>query len=212
MKKLILIISLLLTLEGCAVLGTAAVGSAGAGLVVYDRREVKTIVNDENISFQTSQKLQENAQLYSRCHIAVSTYDGVLLIVGQAPTQELKNEVTDVAKTVPGVKRLYNELTLEAPTTTLIRTNDTWLTTKVKSALIGTKGLQSGQFKVVTENGTVFLMGIVTREQAKVAIDQARRVAGVQKVVTVFQYTSAAASPSGEAQPPAEASHQNENH
>lgn len=203
MKKLLILILALLSLEGCvAFLGGAAIGTAGTSAVVYDRREGKTIMNDENMSYQVTQKLQENAGISSRCHVSVTTYNSVLLLMGQAPTQELKNEITEMAKTIPGVKRIYNEMTIEAPTTTLIRTNDTWLTTKVKSVLLGTKGLKSGQFKVVTENGTVFLMGIVSHEQAKVAVDQARGIEGVQKVATVFQYTQPLVTPTAEVPPP----------
>lgn len=79
-------------------------------------------------------------------------------------------------------------MTIEAPTSSLTRTSDAWITSKIKTKFIGAKGLSSSHFKVVTENGTVFLIAHVTRDQAAMAVNVARHVDGVQKVVKIFDY------------------------
>jgi osmotically-inducible protein OsmY len=178
----------MLILPGCVpVVAGAAVGATG-GAVLYDRRPMKVMAQDDNIAYAIEKKLFHIDEIRTQCHVGITLYGGVVLLVGQAPTQVLKDQVTTVAKTVPGIKRLYNQITIGAPTSYLTRTSDSWITTKVKTQLIMAKNLKSGQFKVLTENGTVFLMGIVSRSQAQIAVDIARRVSGVQKVVKVFEY------------------------
>ncbi len=188
LQKIFLLIFLCVTLQGCVILlGGAAVGAAGAA-IIYDRRDMKTMVNDEKLSRQVLTALESNAQIKQQCHIVVSTYRGVVLIAGQAPTQELKQTIDKIVKQETGKHRLYNEVTIEGPTSGLTRTSDSWITTKVKAKLIDTKGLKSGEFKVVTENGIVYLMGVVSKSQAQLATNAAKTVGGVQKIVTVFQY------------------------
>jgi osmotically-inducible protein OsmY len=94
-----------------------------------------------------------------------------------------------LAHSVADVKRIYNEITIQGPTSSLTRTSDAWITTKIKSQMLATDDLQSGTIKVLTENGAVYLMGVVTHDQADMSVDIARQVSGVQKVVKIFQYT-----------------------
>ncbi len=188
LQKLFLLIFLCVTLQGCVVLlGGAAIGSAGAA-IIYDRRDVKTMMNDEKLSRQVLLELETNEQIKQQCHIVVSTYRGMVLIAGQAPTKELQQTINKIAKQETGKHRLYNEVTIEGPTSGLTRTSDSWITTKVKAKLIDTKGLKSGEFKVVTENGTVYLMGVVSKSQGQLATNAAKTVGGAQKIVTVFKY------------------------
>jgi osmotically-inducible protein OsmY len=111
-----------------------------------------------------------------------------VLLAGQAPTEELRQRIVEITKKIPNVKRIYNEIALQAPSSALTTASDAWITAKVKTALLGAKGLHSGQFKIVTENGTVFLMGVVERKQADLAVEATRKVDGVQKVVKIFEY------------------------
>lgn len=187
LKKIFVIIFLASMLQGCT-MATAAVNAAG-GTVIYDRRPIKMIIKDDDISYAITKKLHVAKDIMQQCHIAVTSYNRVVLIVGQAPTMALKNKVLSIAQTVPGVRRFYNEITIEAPSSSLTRTSDAWITTKVKTRLLATKNLQSGQFKVLTENGTVFLMGKVSRSQAVKAVNVVRHTSGAQKVVKVFEYT-----------------------
>ena len=91
---------------------------------------------------------------------------------------------------MPDVTKVYNEIAVKGPTSSLSRASDSWITTKIKTQMLATKGLQSGSIKVVTENGAVYLMGMVSREQADTSVNIARQVTGVQKVVKIFQYTN----------------------
>lgn len=184
------IIILGLSLQGCfAVVGGAALGAVGAS-VMYDHRDINTMMNDETISRHITLALNADKTIRTQCHVVVSTYKGTVLLAGQAPTPTLRNKIEKIAREQAQAQsnHLYNEISIEGPTTMLSRSSDAWITTKVKTTLLNTPDLKSGQIKVVTENGTVYLMGIVSRSQAQSATNATRTVEGVQKVVTVFQY------------------------
>ena len=103
-------------------------------------------------------------------------------------TEELRQQVIDVVRNLPDVKRVHNELAVSQLTTFESRSGDTWITSKVKSQMLSTKELKSTLVKVVTENDTVFLMGIVTEKEADMAVEVARNVEGVKRVVKIFEY------------------------
>jgi osmotically-inducible protein OsmY len=112
----------------------------------------------------------------------------VVLLTGEANTPEIRQQAEEAAHTVADITQVYNQLTIQGPSSSLSRTSDSWITTKIKTQMLATKGLQSGTIKVVTENGAVYLMGIVSRDQADTSVNIARQVSGVQKVVKIFQY------------------------
>jgi osmotically-inducible protein OsmY len=95
----------------------------------------------------------------------------------------------ELVKKVDKVTHVYNELTIAAPSSLVSRSSDSYITTKVKTQLFADKNVSGIQFKVVTEKGVVYLMGIVSRAEAEIATDIARQTGGVQKVVKLFQYT-----------------------
>ena len=109
-------------------------------------------------------------------------------MVGQAQSEELRERAYDYVSRVKNIRRVYNQVKVSGSTSMLERSNDAWLTTKVKSALVAQKRVPSGLIKVVTENGDVYLMGIVSQYQAGLAANTARRVDGVREVIKVFQY------------------------
>jgi osmotically-inducible protein OsmY len=174
-------------LSGCV--GAFAAGAVTGGTVANDRRSLETINTDQEIRFKADMKITADKSLNSECHIVVATFNSIVLLVGQAPTKTLKAKATKYVETVPNVRRIYNEITLSGPTSPLTQSSDAWITTKVRSAMLATKDLNSGQIKVVTENGSVYLMGIVTHEQADIAVEVARKITGVQRVVKIFEYT-----------------------
>jgi osmotically-inducible protein OsmY len=191
MRLGLLIILIALGLQGCvATTSGAAAGTTGATgtTAVYDKRNVKTILQDENISYQMTKRLFNYPNVTKQSHVVISTYQDTVLLAGQAPTEKLRDKIVEITKQDPRIKRLYDEITIEGPSSSLTRASDAWITAKVKTQLLATKNLKSRQFKVVTENGVVFLMGVVDRSQAQVAVNVARHVDGVQKVVKVFQY------------------------
>jgi len=176
-------------LQGCAgvVVGGAATGAA----VIHDRRTSGTVIDDEIIEFKVIDRMMKNTALNEKTHINATSYNNVLLLTGEAPTEELKQEVYDLLKTIPNVKRVHNEITVAAPSAYLSRSSDTWITAKVKTLMLkidDIKGFDPTRVKIVSENGTVYLMGLVTRAEGDAVTDVARKVDGVQRVVKVFEY------------------------
>jgi len=121
-------------------------------------------------------------------HIVVTSYNGVVLLGGQTPRPELKQLADQAARSVQNVTRLHNELEVMPPTTALVRSNDALMTSNAKAQLLSDSAAASTRIKVVTENGVVFLLGIVTHQQARDALVVVEDVAGVQKIVKLFQY------------------------
>ena len=120
----------------------------------------------------------------------VTSYNGVILLAGQTPRSELKDLAAQTARAVQGVKKVYNELQVQRPASLLARSNDSLLTTKIKTQMIADSSVPSARIKVVTENGIVYLLGLVTREEANAATRVVQSVSGVQKVIRLFEYTN----------------------
>lgn len=184
----IMILALTLSLQGCIFVVGAAAGAAGIA-AVYDHRKLKQIADDQQLANSIFDKIRANSQLTnSRSHIAVTCFNRVILLSGQTTTPSLRQQAGEIAQNTPGVKRVYNEVSVKGPSSSLTRASDSWITTKIKTQMLATEDLKSGSIKVMTENGSVYLLGIVTRDQAETAVDIARQVSGVQKVVKMFQY------------------------
>lgn len=122
--------------------------------------------------------------------IVVTAYNGVVLLAGQTPRNELKDLAAQRARAVQGVKKVYNELQVQQPASLLARSNDSLLTTRIKTQMLADSSVPSGKIKVVTENGIVYLLGIVNRSEATAATNVVQGVSGVQKVVRLFEYTN----------------------
>lgn len=177
---------LILALEGC--IPAAFVAGAATGVVIYDHRPAKTIVEDREITFSIQHRLSYDNDLYQQANVSVTTLNHIVLLLGQTPTAQLRNQAEEIAKANTKVKMVYNEITIEKPILAIKRANDSWITTKVKTVLATVSGLNSTTLKVVTENGVVYLMGLTTRSQAALATAKTRTVAGVKKVVKLFEY------------------------
>lgn len=168
---------------GCA---PALMGVAAGSYLVYDKRNLNTIYKDTNITFQINQKIIATPALKKNAHIVVETQQGVVLLVGEiaAPAQRIIAE--KLVLSMPGVKRIYNELVIARVVSFTQRANDTWITSKVRPQLLLKKRLKSGAIKIVTENSKVYLMGKISSEQGNLAASAARKVPGVKQVVKVF--------------------------
>ncbi len=188
-KNGVILISLVLSLQGCIFVAGAAAGAAGVA-VVYDHRKLENILKDQQITKKISDQIMANQALSENNHIEVTTFNQVVLLTGETSTADERQQVEAIARANPDVTKIYNELTVKGATSSLTRASDSWITTKIKTEMLATEDLQSGTIKVVTENGTVYLMGIVNRSQADMAVDIARKVSGVQKVVKIFKYTN----------------------
>ncbi len=192
MKRIFLTLMTALSLSSLLLQGCVFVAGAAAGAVaiaaVYDHRSIQNVLNDTELANKIVRKINMSAALRDESHIEVIVFNHVVLLTGETPKAAWRDEAGEIAKSMPNVERVYNQLTIQGPTSSLTRTSDSWITTKIKSEMLAEKDLKSGSIKVVTENGVVYLMGMVSREQADIAVDIARQVQGVQKVVKVFQY------------------------
>jgi osmotically-inducible protein OsmY len=175
-----------LLLQACV--PAAFVAGAAAGVVVYENRSMKTMVQDQNIIQEGIAKINSDQELRDKAHIVITAFNHVALVVGQAPTTAMRDRALSLVQDVHNVSRIYNEVTIGEPTGAGTRSNDAWITTKVKTALLTKSGLRSSQIKILTENGTVYMLGLVTKAQADLAVDAAKTVQGVQKVVKLFEY------------------------
>ena len=175
-----------LLLQGCvaaAVVGTAAVGTKAA----TDPRSVGTQVDDGTLEVRVNSALSKE-QIKKEARINVTAYQGKVLLVGQSPNAELSARAKQIAMGVDGANEVYNEIRQGQPIGLGEASNDTWITTKVRSQLLTSDLVKSSNVKVTTENGEVFLMGLVTEREAKAAADIASRVSGVKRVTTAFTF------------------------
>ncbi|KTD76477.1 BON domain-containing protein [Legionella waltersii] len=170
-------------LTGCV---AAVVAGAAAGLV-YDKRSVSSMEADARLFHVIHKSIVRNPQ-FADSRILVTSFNRIILLVGQTPTASTRVLAERIAHNTPEVKRVYDEVTIGNPIPLTQRTKDSVITSQVRSSMLAKKGLESGSIRIVTENGVVYLMGIVSDEQASLAVDVARRISGVRKVVKIFQY------------------------
>lgn len=190
-KKLLTVLSLTCLLQGCIFVVGAAAGAAAIAMV-YDHRPVEETIEDTKLANKIVDNIHSVPALRNESHINVTVFNKIVLLTGETPNPEWRQQAENIAKSTPNVGRVYNQITIQGPTSSLTRTSDSWITTKIKGQMLAREELKtnSSSIKVVTENGVVYLMGNVTRQQADVAVDIARQVSGVQKVVKIFQYTN----------------------
>lgn len=185
--RLICYIALTISVSAC-VATAVTVAAVTTVDVVHDRRTVGDYIDDNNIEFTVRTFVVRDDELRTRAHISATSMNGILLLTGEAPTTDLKNKVANFSANVEGVRQVVNEIRISGETGYLSRTNDVWLTTKVKSTLFAKTKLDANRVKVISEHGNVYLMGLVTREEAATATQIAREVGGVTQVVQVFEY------------------------
>jgi len=144
-------------------------------------------VEDESIETKAKVNIHAADDALYDANIVVVSYNGYVLIAGQVGSDKLKALATNVVRKIDGVRRIYNELEIAAPSSALTRTSDTWITAKVKTWLLGRSDTEGQRVKVVTEDGVVYLMGLVTREEAARITAVAADISGVQRVVQLFE-------------------------
>jgi osmotically-inducible protein OsmY len=176
-------------LGGCA--AVVVTGAATSANAAHDRRTIGAYIDDEGIELKALLAITDDKEVYKQVHVNVISVNGVVLLVGQAPTEALRMKVEDLTRDIEKVRVVHNEMTIAAPNSYMTRSSDSLITAKVKGSLFGIKG-QEGfdptRVKVVTENGVVYLMGILYRSEADAVATKASRVSGVQKVVKLFEY------------------------
>ena len=188
--KIISILSLTLLLQGCVGVLFAGVGTGIAS--VTDRRATSTQVSDQAIDVRATHRLSTTNPLWKDSRLVVITTNGKSLLIGQTPSQAYSQQAEAIVKGIPGVSEVFNELRITKPIDMTARSQDSWLTSKVKSTLLAEKNLDGSKVKVVSENGEVFLLGLVTQREADISVQLARNIAGVKRVITVFEFVQAA--------------------
>lgn len=161
-------------------------GAAATGVMAADRRTSGVYVEDENIELKARGQL--TASLPETAHVNITSFRGYVLLTGEVPSEEYKSHAANIVSKIESVKSVTNELVVSHRSTVSSRAKDTYITSKVKTQFIADKRFQANYVKVVTENATVYLMGIVTQAEADAAVEIARNTSGVIKVVKIFEY------------------------
>lgn len=172
------------SLTGCV--PVVAGGAATGGLIAADRRTSGAYIEDQAIELKTEKQISD--QLGNKIHVNVTSFNRNVLLTGEALDEPSKHKAEAIAKNVENVRSVTNELAIGLASTLTSRSNDSYLTTKIKTLLISENKVPANYIKVVTENGVVYLMGMVTRKEADIAVEIVRSADGIQKVVKVFEY------------------------
>lgn len=184
------IVSLLLlaiacgSLQGC--FPVAAVGAGTGVLMVQDRRTAGAYVEDEAIENKAVDRIGK--QYKDTVHVNVTSFNRNVLISGEAPSETVKAEIGMIVSGIENVRNVSNELAISGPSSLTSRSSDSLVTSDVKLRFLQDKRFNAEHVKVVTENGTVFLMGIVKRAEADAATEIARTTGSVQRVIRLFEY------------------------
>jgi len=183
LSTLILIAALAPALQGCF---PVIAGGVGAGISLANERRTSGIfVEDQGIELKAQSRLSEKLK---DAHVSVTSYNLALLMTGETPTPTIRAEAESIVQAIPNVRQVFNEVAIAPVSSFSARSNDSFLTTKVKGRMVEANKFNIIHVKVVTEASVVYLLGIVTRKEAEVATEIARTTTGVSKVVRLFEY------------------------
>ena len=177
-------------LRSCIVLLAISALLGGCSLFSSDPR-VRTpgaIIDDVMLEDIVAGDIRRADSGFKSAHLVVVSYNGLVLLAGQVANADLKAKAATLARNIPKVRSVHNALTVGGPISYVARANDSWLTGKVKTRLFAGRKTKARKLKVVTENGVVYLLGILLRSEAEAATAAARQVYGVQQIVKVFEY------------------------
>ena len=187
LKATFAVLSSALLLQGCiagVVVGSAAVATKTA----TDPRSVGTQVDDGTLEARGENALSKDQQLKKEARVVATAYQGKVLLTGQSPSTDLAARAKQIAMGVEGTTEVYNEIRQGTPVSLSTASSDTWITTKVRSQLLTSDTVKSSNVKVTTENGEVFLLGLVTQQEGQSAAQIASQVSGVKHVTTAFTF------------------------
>lgn len=185
-RLIVVIFALSPLMQACVPLIVGA--GVGAGVMMAeDRRTNAAILEDQSIEVKARNLIEEKYQ--DRPHVNVTSYNRYVLLTGEAPTDEIRQDLTTIALEVPNVRNVQNEVIVAGNSSFTSRSSDSLTTSSVKGRLTRNKEVGANNVKVITENGSVYLMGLVTRKEADAAAATAASTSGVQRVVKVFEYT-----------------------
>lgn len=177
-------VALTVGLSACAPLIVG--GAVGGALVAVDRRTSGAQLDDQGIELRANNRLKDELG-DARARVAVTSYNRRVLLTGEAASEAVKTQITQIVSGVANVREVINELGVTTSPTLKERATDTLVTGRLKASLVDAKDLAASAFKVITERGTVYLMGRVTQREADRATDLARNTPGVSRVVRSFE-------------------------
>ena len=171
-------------LQGCFPM--VAAGAGTVALSVFDRRTTGVQIDDEGIELRISNRVGE--RVGDKGHVSVTSYNRNVLLTGEVPDDASRADLEKIALGVPNVRGVTNELVVAGNPSLTARSNDSFLTSKVKARFVDANRFNAVHVKVVTDNGVAYLLGVVTQQEADAAVEIARTTGGVRKVVKVFEY------------------------
>jgi len=182
----VLLVALVMVLPGCS---PFIIGGTVAGLgatIVKDRRTFEDVIRDQGIEMRATDSIYSDKILGTRVNIQVSSFNSIVLLSGEAPTAKMREHAGNIVYSLRNVREVYNEIRIAQPRSWASRARDAWITSKVKANIIVDKGLFA-RTKVITSDGVVYLMGIVTTEEARDTKDAADSLVGVKEVIPLFE-------------------------
>jgi len=184
--KLCAVLSIFSVLQGCAAVAVVALTTSAS--MATDRRSIGNQIDDQSIEIEAYNEITKDKSLNDNTNLHIISVNGSVLIIGQAPNTYLRDQVIKIINSINGVVRIHNQIRVGNLTSITTQTNDAWLTSKIKSALFSSDQVNGNTIKVITENAEVFLMGLVTKKEADIAINITRNISGVNRVYQVFEY------------------------
>lgn len=173
-------------LQGCAAVAVVAVGTSAS--MATDRRSIGNQIDDQTIEVEAYNEIKKNESLSDNTNLSIISLNGSVLVIGQAPNTYLRDQAIKIINSINGVARIHNQVRIGNLTSITTKSNDVWLTSKVKSALFASDEISGRRIKVITENAEVFLMGLVTKKEADTAVNITRNISGVSRVFKAFEY------------------------
>lgn len=150
-------------------------------------RSAGSFIDDEIIETKALVNIDKASEELAQSHIIVVSFNGIVLLAGQVSSEELRQLAAESVNKI-NVRRVHNEITISGSTSMVARSNDTWITSKLKSKMLVNGEIDGSTIKIVTENGVVYLMGLASKDEAEAITEIARTTSGVQKVVRIFEY------------------------
>jgi len=172
-------------LSGCAPI--AAGGAVTGAVITNDRRTAGTVLEDQTVESKAKDFLKADGELAAQAHINVTSFNLMVLVTGEAPTDALKKRAIEYTSRIAKVRHVYDEVRVAAPSASSARANDSLITTKVKAKLISIRDISALDIKVVTENGVVYLMGLLDQPTGDAVAQAVASIGGIQKVVKLFE-------------------------
>jgi osmotically-inducible protein OsmY len=186
--RLLIVACCLLLQAGCV--STAVMG----GRAIYDHNEISNSLDNQEIAYTASNSINGDPSLKDHVDVSATTFNHLLLLTGTASTHSYRDKAVAIARQTKGVSRIYDGITVGPAQTGWQATQDSWITSKVKTSMIASSGITPGNFKVVTSDFVVYLMGAAPRDQVKKAVDIAKNTDGVKKVVNLMYYINLSTS------------------